>query len=132
LNANPQLARATTDHAPGQPASRLDKALVFIDLNLGGTITLPVLAQVVGLSRMHFARLFRTLTGVSPHEYVRRRRLECAKDLLVHSDNAVAEIARASGFRTPAHFANVFRRFVGKPPSRWRCLMRATAGGIGN
>jgi AraC family transcriptional regulator len=110
----------TNDQITGLPAWRLRKALIFIDVNLANTIRLPNLAQAVGLSRMHFARQFRASTGLCPHEYVLRRRVGRAKDLLVHSNDPIAKIARASGFSTPAHFTNVFHHFVGKPPSRWR------------
>jgi AraC-like DNA-binding protein len=117
----------TSEQITGLPAWRLKRALAFIDLNLSGQIRLPLLAQAVGMSRMHFARLFRLSTGLCPHQYVMRRRVTRAKDLLVYSDESIADIAQASGFGTPAHFANVFHHFVGKPPSRWRRSMRATA-----
>ena len=116
----------------GLPAWRLKKVLTFIALHLDGRIRLPLLAEAAGLSRMHFARLFRLSTGLSPHEYVLRKRVERAKALMLDSNDSIAEVARASGFSTGAYFANVFHRFVGNPPSRWRHSMRTTARKLGS
>ena len=97
----------------GLLAWRLKRALEYIDANLSNRIELVELARVAGFSRMHFARLFRVSTGLRPHEFVLRRRLDRAKWLLLHSQSSVASIARESGFSTHAHFTNVFRELVG-------------------
>jgi hypothetical protein len=60
------LMRIGKDQITGPPAWRLKRALAFIELNLHAPIRLPVMAQSVGLSRMHFARLFRKSTGLCP------------------------------------------------------------------
>jgi AraC family transcriptional regulator len=104
----------------GLLAWRLKRALEYIDANLSNRIELVELAQVAGFSRMHFARLFRVSTGVRPHEFVLRRRVDRAKWLLLQSQSSVATIARESGFSTHAHFTNVFRGLVGQPPASWR------------
>ena len=84
----------------GLPAWRLKRAPAFIDLNLDGRIRLPLLAEAAALSRKHFARLFRLSTGLRPHEYVLRKRVERAKTLMVDSNDSIVAIARASGFST--------------------------------
>jgi AraC-like DNA-binding protein len=112
------------DQVIGLPAWRLRKVLTFIDLNIDARISLPLLAKAAGLSRMHFARLFRLSTGLCPHEYVLRNRLERAKTLMIDSNDSIAAIGQASGFRSAAYFANVFHRRVGEAPSRWRRSMR--------
>jgi AraC family transcriptional regulator len=107
----------------GLPAWRLKRVLSFIDANIDKRLGLSQIAQAAGFSRMHFARQFRASTGLRPHEYLLRRRVEHAQELLVQSYIPVASIARASGFSTQAHFTSVFRRFVGKPPAHWRRAM---------
>jgi AraC family transcriptional regulator len=69
---------------------------------------------------MHFARTFRVSTGLRPHEFVVRRRIDRAKQLLLQSPTPVAILARSSGFSTHAQFTNVFRHCVGSPPAGWR------------
>jgi len=115
----------------GLPAWRLKRVLSYIDANIEKRVGLSQIAQAAGFSRMHFARQFRVSTGLRPHEYLLRRRVEHAQELLVHSHSPVACIARASGFSTQAHFTSVFRRFVGKPPARWRRAIRAGAAPAG-
>jgi len=69
---------------------------------------------------MHFAAQFRSATGVSPHTYVLQRRVEAAKQLLLDTPLTIRHIACTVGFKSEAHFVNVFRRLVGDSPGRWR------------
>ncbi len=104
----------------GLPKWRLKRVLARIDERLGEAITLADLAAVAGLSRMHFAAQFRVSTGARPHEYLLRRRIERAQELLLQSDASIAEVALGVGFRTQAHFTTVFKRFIGETPHQWR------------
>jgi AraC-like DNA-binding protein len=69
-----------------------------------------------GLTRMHFAAKFRRATGLRPHEYLLRRRIEHAHQLLLSSEHNVFDVALSRGFRSQAHFTTVFKRFVGETP----------------
>lgn len=69
---------------------------------------------------MHFARLFRASTGLSPHDYVLRRRVEVAQAALLNTDHKMLDVAVMVGFRTQAHFSAVFKKLTGLPPGRWR------------
>jgi AraC family transcriptional regulator len=99
---------------------RLKRATSFVEANLTRPISLVDLSAAAGLSRMHFAAQFRTATGVSPHTYILQRRVEAAKQLLLDAEPAIRHVAFAVGFKSEAHFVNVFRRLVGDPPGRWR------------
>ncbi|MBW7971152.1 helix-turn-helix transcriptional regulator [Bradyrhizobium sp. BR 10289] len=99
---------------------RLKRVVQYVDKNLTGKITLQELAAVAGLSRMHFAAQFRAATGVRPHEYLLRRRIERAQELLKQADSTLVDIALTVGFQTQAHFTTVFKRFVGDTPYQWR------------
>ncbi len=114
---------STTAAAP-LPAWRLRKATEFIDANLSETIKLAHVADAAGLTRMHFAAQFRAATGQRPHDYLLRRRIEKAQELLASSATPIAQVALEVGFQTQAHFASVFKRFAGETPSRWRCHAR--------
>lgn len=99
---------------------RLKRVFEYVDHHLSGKITLLDLAAVAGLSRMHFASQFRAATGFRPHEYLLRRRIQRAEDLLRQSTMTLVEIALTVGFQTQAHFTTVFKRFVGDTPYQWR------------
>ena len=103
---------------------RLKRVREFIDLHLAHSITLADLAKAVGLSRMHFAAQFRRATGVRPHEYVLRRRVERSREMLVCSNLPVVQIALNHGFETQSHYSAVFKRIVGETPGRWRWLQK--------
>jgi AraC family transcriptional regulator len=99
---------------------RLKRVVEYVDENLGGKITLQDLAVVAGLSRMHFAAQFRASVGMRPHEYLLKRRIECAEELLKQADISLVDVALTVGFQTQAHFTTVFKRFAGDTPYQWR------------
>jgi AraC-like DNA-binding protein len=107
------------------PKWRLKRAIEFIEAHLDAPIALADVAGAVGLGRMHFAAQFRAATGVRPHEYVLRRRIEKAQTMLTATDISIAELALATGFSSQAHFTVVFKRISGLTPGRWRQSRRA-------
>src|SRR2546425_8839080 len=72
------------------------------------------------MSPYHFARLFKRSTGVPPHRFLVRRRIDAARALLAAQTAPIAEIAQLVGFRTPSHFTTTFRRVTGMTPSAYR------------
>jgi AraC family transcriptional regulator len=106
---------------------RLKRVLDYIDVHLSSKITLFDLAAVAGLSRMHFASQFREATGLRPHEFLLRRRVQRAEELMTDPAMTVLEIALTVGFQTQAHFTTVFRRFTGYTPRRWRTINQMAA-----
>lgn len=108
----------------GLPKWRLKKVVAYVDENLGESVTLAGMADAAGLSRMHFAAQFRVSTGVRPHEFLLRRRIEKAQALMLETRDSLVAIALDVGFQTQAHFTTVFRRFVGDTPHQWRSAQR--------
>jgi len=102
------------------PAWRLRRTMVYVDENLQRQLRLSELSAAVHMSPFHFARLFKSSTGVSPHRFVMRRRIDEARARLATQTVTVAEIARSLGFRTPSHFASTFRRMTGMTPTEYR------------
>jgi AraC-like DNA-binding protein len=107
------------------PKWRLRRVMQFVDANLDQALSLADLAQVAGLSRMHFAAQFRAATDLRPHEYILRRRIEHAQDRLASTAEPLVEVAMSVGFRTQAHFSTVFKRFAGATPMEWRRQARS-------
>ncbi|CAN7284526.1 helix-turn-helix transcriptional regulator [Mesorhizobium caraganae] len=110
-------ARATA----ALPKWRWKRVVDYIDSHLDETITLADMAAVAGLSRMYFAAQFRAATGIRPHEFLLRRRIDRAKQMLIETEMTLVDVALSVGFQNQAHFTTVFRRFVGETPYRWRC-----------
>jgi AraC-like DNA-binding protein len=119
--ARPELPRAKVNALPKWRLRRVEQ---HIAAHFERSISLSELANVAGLSRMHFAAQFRTATGYRPREYLLNHRIEHAKSLLTTTQRPLAEIALAVGFSTQAHFSTVFKRISGQTPARWRAAAR--------
>lgn len=86
--------------------------------------SLASLAALVGMDVRRFTGAFQAGFGRSPWQYVLRVRLDEAARQLKETGAAVTEIALATGFATPSHFATAFARRFGLPPSRYRARNR--------
>lgn len=78
------------------------------------------LAAELGLSEVHFRRLFARLYGVSPNQYLTAQRIRQAKKLLLESRRSVTEIAGRTGYRSAWYFSRAFRRETGLSPTEYR------------
>jgi AraC family transcriptional regulator len=103
---------------------QLRRALDFIRAHLDRDPTIAQLASECGLSSGYFSRAFRRSTGVTPHQWLMRRRIERARELLLAGDRALADIAVVCGFVDQSHFSRVFAKFEGDSPGRWRRMNR--------
>jgi len=107
------------------PAYRVRRVAQYIRENLRRELRLAELSAVVHMSPYHFARLFKRSTGVPPHRFLVRHRIDEARALLAAQTVPIAEIARSVGFRTPSHFTTTFRRVTGMTPSEYRSRCEA-------
>jgi AraC-like DNA-binding protein len=96
------------------------RVIDYIHANTGANISLVVMAQIAGVSPNHFVLLFTKATGLTPHQYVLRARIESAKLHLKDEALSIAEVSRLTGFRTQEHFTKVFRKMVGITPREFR------------
>ena len=99
---------------------RFTRVVEYIRAHLDRNIHIDELADAVGLSVFHFAKLFKRITGSSPHQYILHTRLERATELLRNTQLSLNEIALQAGFADQSHLTNVFRRINGVTPSRFR------------
>ena len=83
-------------------------------------LTLSHIAQTVQINPTYLAKTFRKYYGCSVGEYVRRKQIEYATQLLTESDETIADIGAKCGFYDQSHFANCFRRFTRLSPSQFR------------
>jgi AraC family transcriptional regulator len=104
----------------GLGSARLRRIKELVQAKMEDDLSLDEMAQSVGLSTAHFARMFRKSTGQSPHQFVLRQRIERAKAMLRAPDARVLDVAVACGFKTQQHFAQVFRDVCGVSPTEYR------------
>jgi AraC family transcriptional regulator len=110
----------TTPLTTTLPLSRLRRVTDYIREHLDQHLTLAQLGAVVFMSPYHFARLFQHSTGLPPHRFVVRARIDHAATMLAMPDLSIARISQMVGFRTPSHFTTVFRRLMGVTPGAYR------------
>jgi AraC-like DNA-binding protein len=99
---------------------RLALARAFIDEHYDLPIDLEQIAGQASFSPYHFLRLFRGAFDQTPHQYLTKRRIAKAKELLAASDLSVTEVCLAVGFDSLGSFSALFRRHVGHAPSLYR------------
>ena len=104
--------RAKGTFSPAQ----LKRLTNFVQANLQRALTVEDFAREVGLSPYHFIRTFKRTTGMSPHQYLVRCRVERAHELLLTGDFRVSEVAHAVGFYDQSHLDRHFRRHYGIMP----------------
>ncbi len=104
----------------GLPAHKLRRVTEFIETNLERDLSLTEIAEAIDLSQYHFARAFKQATGQTPIQFLMRRRVEAAKQLLVESELPIAEIALRAGFKNQSHFTTLFRKATALTPRAYR------------
>lgn len=104
----------------GLGRSQLDRVLEFINNTPHRDINLNAMAAAAGLSPFHFSRMFKLSTGLSPHQYVLRRRIELATELLRKRELEISRIALDLGFADQSHFTMHFKRQHGMGPATYR------------
>ncbi len=83
-------------------------------------IALVLVAKACDLSCSAFVRAFRQSTGISPHQWLIRRRIELALSLMRDRSLPLIEVALAAGFADQSHFTRTFTRKMGVSPGAWR------------
>ncbi|HTC08754.1 MAG TPA: helix-turn-helix domain-containing protein [Acetobacteraceae bacterium] len=120
LLATPRPPEAATPARGGVSPGAMRRLHEYVEAHLGEHIDLGVLAGIAGLSVFHFAREFKQSTGVTPHHYLVRKRVERARHMLAGTDFSLSEIALAAGFSDQSHLTRHFRRMLGTTPGEFR------------
>ncbi|MEM7478409.1 MAG: GyrI-like domain-containing protein [Planctomycetota bacterium] len=107
-------------HVKPDTRRRILDATLAAEKDFSAELTVPMLAEIAGMSDKHFQRAFQAVIGESPKSYLRRVRLQYAAYCLVWSEASVDEIARTFGFLTHAGFTKAFRRHYGTSPKNFR------------
>lgn len=104
---------------------RLAPAIAMIDNGFRENLTLEQLADSVHMNRNYFSTVFPQVMGCTVSEYIIRRRLRNAVQLLASTENSVLSIALDSGFQNVSYFSRTFRKQFGVSPGRYREQLRS-------
>lgn len=125
-----ELARAAAGGVSGEPAvepaavATVEGLCRVVEAALDQPWTRAELARRSGYSPSHLAALFRRVTGSSPGDWLRRRRIARACELLADTDDHSAAIAALVGYGSRAQFYRAFRAVTGVTPSQYRQAVR--------
>jgi AraC family transcriptional regulator len=122
-------AEAAVRRPPPLTDARLAAVLELIRAEFTAPLSLDRLASEARVSKYHFSRLFRQATGVTPHAYLVRVRLDAAREMLAETDLGIGQIARRCGYARASHFAAAFAASFGLPPGHYRRISRPEATG---
>lgn len=108
------------EYEDGLSKQKLKQAVEYIQEHLGQDLSLSEIANELGMSQYYFCHLFKRSTGMSPHQYLIRQRVEQAKHLLKQPGRTVTSVALDCGFANQSHFAKYFRQCTGMNPKQFR------------
>jgi AraC family transcriptional regulator len=100
------------------------RAAELLHENMQGRIRLAEVAGECGLSVSHFARSFKISFGTSTHQWLTRHRIDYAKQLMIHTNTSLTDVAIQSGFSDQPAFTRTFHDLVGAAPGKWRREMK--------
>ena len=100
--------------------SYIEEALKYIESNYSEQISINKIAKWLNLDRSYMYRLFKSITGISPQEYLLDFRIRKACDLLKNTDLTITNISRSVGYEDSLYFSRLFKNKKGKTPSEYR------------
>jgi AraC family transcriptional regulator len=103
---------------------RAVESALWLDACASKDVSLQSVAERVQLSPFHFLRLFSTVLGVTPHQYLLRARLRRAARLLIETQQSITNIALEAGFADLSNFVRTFHRAAGASPGHFRRAAR--------
>ncbi|HLU67054.1 MAG TPA: helix-turn-helix transcriptional regulator [Kofleriaceae bacterium] len=121
-------AAAREERERAELRERLERARRLIDARYDQPLELEQIARAACLSPYHFHRLFRREFDDTPHQYLTRRRVERARELLLRSDLPITDVCFRVGFQSLGSFSALFRRHAGHSPARYRALVVQSLG----
>ena len=100
--------------------SYIEEALKYIESNYSEQISINKIAKWLNLDRSYMYRLFKSITVISPQEYLLDFRIRKACDLLKNTDLTITNISRSVGYEDSLYFSRLFKNKKGKTPSEYR------------
>ena len=98
----------------------VSQCIDYIYDNLHDKISLEDLADTAGVSESYISKLFHSEVGITIAQYIQKKRVEAAKNLLVFTEYSVSDISNYLQFSTESYFISIFRKFTGLTPKKFR------------
>ncbi len=108
------------ENSNSKPFRRLASIIPYIDENLSEKLTVEELAGLVHLHPDYFSRLFLTIHGVRPIEFINNKRMERAQFLLITTELTISEIAMKVGILNFSYFTRLFKKRFNRTPAAYR------------
>lgn len=104
-----------------ETSERLDirQAADYLDKNLNQSITLEMLAKESKMSKHYFCRCFKSSYGISPIQYLNKKRLDRAKELMLYSSLNITQISAKVGFADVHYFSRIFKKYENETPQEY-------------
>jgi AraC-like DNA-binding protein len=115
-----EVIRCAREHRPHAVTAWGKRIVSWIDKNIGEPVSVGQMARVMGMSESQFKHTFKTEMGISPADYVLRRKIDEAKRCLLSSSDTITSIAYRFGFSSSQHFSTTFKKYTGISPSSYR------------
>lgn len=109
-----------TEYVTPLSLRRLQNIIHYIDDHLSKDLTIEELSQIMHFHPNYFIKYFKSHLGLSPIQYINKRRLEKAKYLISNTDMTLGEVAHSSGFSDLSHFSKSFKKHTGVTPKKFR------------
>lgn len=104
--------------------SYINLSIEYIHTFFSANITIKDICNEINVSPFHFIRIFKDKTGVSPHQYLLKVRIQKAEEILSYRWYSVAEVATLCGFVSLSHFSSTFKEMTGHSPSEYKKMYR--------
>ena len=99
---------------------QIAKCIDYIYDNLHARITVEELADYLEMNPSYLSRLFKKEVGTSISEYIRMKKIETAKNMLVYSEYKPVDVAQILAFPSQSYFTEAFRKVTGLTPAKYR------------
>lgn len=98
----------------------VDQAIDYIHHNIKSNIKINDLASYIGIDRSYLTNIFKSVTKLSPQEYLMNYRMEQAKNMLANNHMKIGDVAEAVGYHDQLTFSKMFKKMVGVSPTEYR------------
>ena len=109
-----------SDNTAKTSVDYVEETARLIDYNYDKNITVEDIAERLFINKSYLSRLFKSKKGITPKEYLIKKRLDRAADLLKNSTVSVNTIAISVGLSDPLYFSRIFKKYTGLSPSQYR------------
>ena len=114
------LISETQNNIPLYDRFEVDRAIAFMNSHFSEKITIEDLAERVNLSAGHFSKIFKSVTGKTPIDFLNMLRLQKARTMLMNQAGNITEVALECGFQSSSYFSTCFLEKYKMTPSAYR------------